>query len=159
MSRPLFKYSALILLLIGFTGFLSAPSKLGGDTEIALAASDPVIAVAGDIACDPASSNFNGGNGTSTNCRQKYTSDLLVNENLAAVLTLGDNQYACASLPAFMQSYDLSWGRVKSITHPSLGNHEYRTFGGTGCTSANAGAAGYFDYFGAAGLPAAPDRI
>lgn len=150
MSRPLFKYSALILLLVGLTGFLSAPSRLSGNSDIALAASDPVIAVAGDIACDPASSNFNGGNGTSTKCRQKYTSDLLVNADLAGVLMLGDGQYECGSLPAFMQSYELSWGRVKSITRPSLGNHEYLTSGGTGCTSANAGAAGYFDYFGAA---------
>ncbi len=121
-----------------------------GVVEIARAASDPVIAVAGDIACDPASSSFNAGNGTSTACRQKYTSDLLVGANLAGVLMLGDGQYECGSLQAFMQSYDLSWGRVKSITYPVLGNHEYQTTGSTNCTSANAGAAGYFDYFGAA---------
>ena len=35
------------------------------------AVADPVIAAAGDIACDPNSSSFNGGNGTSSNCRQK----------------------------------------------------------------------------------------
>jgi hypothetical protein len=43
-----------------------------------------------------------------------------------------------------MLSYDLSLGRVKEITHPTVGNHEYLTNDGTGCTTANAGAAGYF---------------
>jgi hypothetical protein len=80
--------------------------------------SDPVIAAVGDIACDPTNSNFNGGNGSSSSCRQKYTSDLLINANLAAVLPLGDNQYYCGGYQAFVHPYDLSWGRVKSITQP-----------------------------------------
>ncbi len=75
-----------------------------------MAASDPVIAAAGDIACDPANSVFNGGNGNSNACRQKSTSDLLVNAGLAAVLPLGDVQYYCGGYQAFLQSYDLSWG-------------------------------------------------
>jgi hypothetical protein len=113
------------------------------------AASDPVIATAGDIACDPTNANFNNGNGTSANCRQLYTSNLLVKAGLAGVLDLGDNQYYCGGLQAFQQSYDLSWGRVKSITHPSVGNHEYLPSGGTDCDASKT-AAGYFEYFGAA---------
>jgi len=109
-----------------------------------------VIATAGDIACDPSNSNFNGGNGAANSCRQMYTSNLLVGANLAAVLDLGDNQYYCGGYQAFLQSYGPSWGRVKSITYPAVGNHEYLTSGGTDCTPANAGAAGYFAYFGAA---------
>ena len=123
-------------------------------SPVRAASSDPVIAAAGDIACDPADPNFQGGNGTATRCRQKFTSDLLANENLAAVLTLGDTQYYCGGYQAYVQSYHLSWGRVKSITKPVVGNHEYLTVGGTDCTAANAGAAGYFNYFGeAAGAP------
>ena len=119
------------------------------------AVADPVIAAAGDIACDPGSSSFNGGNGTSSNCRQKATASLLT-ANLAAVLLLGDNQYYCGSLAAFNASYDLSWGAQKAITRPAVGNHEYLTQGGTGCDASNAGAAGYFAYFGAnAGNPGA----
>ncbi|MDT5052152.1 MAG: hypothetical protein QOF66_518, partial [Mycobacterium sp.] len=76
--------------------------------------------------------------------------DLLVNGGFAAVIALGDNQYYCGGYSAFQQAYDLSWGRVKSITHPAVGNHEYLTSGGTGCNSGNTGAAGYFKYFGAA---------
>ncbi len=112
--------------------------------------SDPVIVTAGDIACDPTNVNFNGGNGSSGSCRMLYTSNLISSINPAAVLLLGDNQYYCGGLAAFQQSYALSWGRFLGITHPSVGNHEYLTSGGTGCDASNAGAAGYFNYFGAA---------
>ncbi len=109
----------------------------------------PVIAAAGDIACDPLNTSFGGGLGSSTKCRQKHTSDLLVGQHLAAVLALGDLQYACAGHKAFMRSYDLSWGRLKPITFPAVGNHEYDTSGGTDCDTSGR-ASGYFAYFGAA---------
>ena len=70
----------------------------------ASATGDPVIAAAGDIACDPTNANFRGGAGSSNACRQRYVSDLLVGAGLAAVLPLGDNQYYCGGLPAFQQS-------------------------------------------------------
>jgi len=143
-------YYLSIATLVGLVWLSQGPANLPAESEVALAASDPVIAAAGDIACDPAHTNFNGGNGSSNSCRQKYTSDLLVNANLAAVLLLGDNQYYCGGYQAWLQSYNLSWGRVKSITRPSVGNHEYLTSGGTDCTSANAAADGYFRYFGSA---------
>src|SRR5512134_442223 len=92
-------------------------------------AADPVIAAAGDVACSSSSSNFNGGNGTADRCRQKYTSDTLVNAGLSAVLVLGDAQYENGTLSGFRNSYDLSWGRVKTITRPAAGNHEYQTAG------------------------------
>ena len=41
--------------------------------------------------------------------------------DLAAVLPLGDVQYHCGGYQAFLQSYDLSWGRVKDISRPWLG--------------------------------------
>jgi hypothetical protein len=104
-------------------------------------AGDPVIAAAGDIACDPTNANFNGGSGTATACQQQATSNLLFGQSLAAVLPLGDNQYDCGAYSAYLQSYDPSWGRVKSITHPVPGNHEY---------SCDPAAGGYFQYFGAA---------
>jgi hypothetical protein len=99
---------------------------------------DPMIAAAGDIACDPASTSFNGGNGTTNNCRQKAVSDLFVGKNFTAVLALGDTQYQDGSLTKFQQSFDPSWGRAKSIIRPAVGNHEYLT----------AGASGYYNYFG-----------
>jgi acid phosphatase type 7 len=108
-------------------------------------AQDPVIAAAGDIACDPESEFFNSGNGTGNLCRQKETSDALVRDRLAAVLPLGDIQYENAPLFKFQQSYDPSWGRVKAITRPVVGNHEY--FDGSG----DPVSSGYFDYFNGPG--------
>jgi len=143
-----------IVLLIGLVWISPNSTGLVGDSMVVLADSDPTIAAAGDIACDPRNPNFNDGNGTSKYCRQKYTAELLTNENFSAVLALGDNQYYCGGYQAFLQSYDLSWGQVKSITRPVVGNHEYLTYGGTDCTNANAEAAGHFQYFGeAAGDP------
>ncbi|MEA2427918.1 MAG: acid phosphatase type 7 [Thermoleophilaceae bacterium] len=107
---------------------------------------DPVIAAAGDIACDPASASYNGGAGTATACRQRYTSDLLTS-GLDRVLTLGDNQYENGELAAFQQSYGPTWGRVKPNTRPAIGNHEYNT---------SSTAAGYFDYFDGIGAPTGP---
>ena len=102
------------------------------------------IAAAGDIACDPASAAFHGGQGAGLECRQAATSDLLVDEDYAKVLVIGDSQYEDGTAPAFAASYDPTWGRVKSITAPAVGNHEYNT----------PGATGYFRYFGeAAGDP------
>jgi Concanavalin A-like lectin/glucanases superfamily/Calcineurin-like phosphoesterase len=110
---------------------------------------DPVIGAAGDIACDPASPFFNGGLGTASACRKLATSNLLVGSDLTAVLPLGDVQYECGSYSTFLQSYDPSWGRLKAITRPVIGNNEYHVAGGSDCDATGA-AAGYFDYFGAA---------
>lgn len=107
--------------------------------------SDPVVIAVGDAACDPTSPNFNGGVGIGDACRQLATSDIALSESASAVLMLGDAQYETGALPAFMASYEPSWGRLKSITRPAPGNHEY--FYGS--------ADGYYTYFGdSAGDPA-----
>jgi hypothetical protein len=101
------------------------------------ASPDPVIAAAGDIAC-PAGEPV-----TPTSCHQQATSDLLVRVAPTGVLALGDLQYERGRRANFEQSYDRGWGRLKAVTHPVPGNHEYQS-----------GAGGYFDYFGpAAGDP------
>lgn len=103
-------------------------------------AADPVIAAAGDIACDPTDPNFNGGRGTAAGCRMRATSDLLVGKGFDAVLLLGDNQYWDGTLAAHLVSFAPTWGRLGPLLRPAPGNHEYQT----------PGAAGYYDYFGAA---------
>ena len=59
------------------------------------------------------------------------------------MLALGDTQYEDGTLAQFQGSYDPSWGRVKSITRPVIGNHEYRL---------DSGGSGYFDYFNGVGI-------
>ena len=110
---------------------LAAPPALG----------DPVVAAAGDIACGPGGEFYNSGLGDETHCRQRYTADLVAGSGARAVLPLGDEQYCCGSLAQFNAVYDQTWGRVRAITHPAVGNHEYET----------PGAAGYFDYFNGVG--------
>jgi acid phosphatase type 7 len=148
-ANRLFRAAAAAILLSAWMVGSSVSSA-----PVAAARADPVIAAAGDIACDPTEPDFNGGNGMAGVCQQQKTADILTAGHFAAVLPLGDVQYFCGSAAAFQASYDLSWGKVKSITHPVVGNHEYLTSGGTGCDSTNAGAAGYYGYFGsAAGTP------
>jgi hypothetical protein len=114
-------------------------------TTTTTTSSDPVIAAAGDIACNATAASFNGGNGTGSSCRQKWTSNLLVNmTGLKAVLPLGDAQYECGDAADYAASYDPSWGRVKSITHWATGNHEYGNSCGRNDNSAST------KYFGVA---------
>jgi calcineurin-like phosphoesterase family protein/fibronectin type III domain protein len=137
-----------LVLVIGVVTAVFSGVFAGG--RAASASVDPVIAAAGDIACDPANSNFNGGNGKNGACQQLATYNVLQQVNAAAVLALGDNQYYCGGYQAFQQSYALSWGHLLSETYPSVGNHEFLTSGGTGCDSSNAGAAGYYRYYAGA---------
>ena len=84
---------------------------------------------------------------TSSSCRQHAVSNLVVNDpNNQLLLALGDEQYENGDLAGFQSSYGPSYGRIKSKTMPTVGNHEYGT----------AGASGYFSYFGAAAGP--PDK-
>src|SRR5262249_5933228 len=124
-------------------------SQLAAHYQVGTSANDPVIGAAGDIACDPASIYFNGGVGTDFHCGAQRTESLLANLGPTAVLALGDEQYECGGYQAFLQSYDLSWGAVRAMTHPVIGNHEYGTSGGTDCDTGG-NARGYFQYFGAA---------
>ena len=101
--------------------------------------SDPVLAIGGDIACDPTDPGFNNGSGSGTACQMRTTGALVGSSQPTLLLALGDEQYENGALSAFQQSYDPTWGTAKSITRPVPGNHEYNT----------AGASGYYNYFGA----------
>ena len=60
------------------------------------------------------------------------------------VFTAGDNAYPHGTSQEFQNCYEPTWGRHKSRTRPSPGNHDYDV----------ANAAAYFEYFGAAAGPA-----
>jgi len=138
-TSPFITYSYTVDAFDG-AGNHSGQSTPASATTPAASGGDPMVMAVGDIACDPYSSSYNNGNGTATECHQRATSDLAFNGNPAAILVLGDNQYADGALDRYQQSFDSSWGRVRSIIHPMPGNHEYLT----------AAAFGYYTYFGAA---------
>jgi len=103
--------------------------------ELTVTSSDPVVMTAGDIACKP------GAAVTATTCHQARTAGLLTAEPwLSSVLMLGDGQYEDGSLEEYTgpDGYDATWGRLKAITRPTPGNHDYHVLG----------APGYFAYFG-----------
>jgi hypothetical protein len=93
------------------------------------AAPDPVLVGAGDIA--------------STGSSDEATAQLLdqivaAGSGNVTVFTAGDNAYESGSASEYATYYDPTWGRHKTITKPTPGNHEYNT----------SGATGYFGYFG-----------
>jgi 3',5'-cyclic AMP phosphodiesterase CpdA len=59
------------------------------------------------------------------------------------IAALGDLAYDRGTAEEYAHCYDPAWGRFKSRTRPSPGNHEYGT----------AGATPYYDYFGARAGP------
>lgn len=93
----------------------------------------PVLLAAGDIAAC----------GDTT--EDEPTAVILDSIPDAIVAPLGDNVYPGGSAADYANCYDPTWGRHKSRTKPTPGNHDY----------VQSGASGYYGYFGApAGDPA-----
>jgi hypothetical protein len=65
------------------------------------------------------------------------TANILDRYPNATVAALGDTVYPAGTSAEYGTCYHPAWGRAKSRTRPTVGNHEY-----------HADAAGYFDYFG-----------
>ncbi len=115
----------------------------------------PVLAVVGDIACQPGGEAAGeAGSETCTTAPAPYTSTSLWQsqeatanqiENMKpdAVALLGDLQYQVGRYSDFEQSFDLTYGAFKFLHKPSPGNHEfYDEHGETGV-----GGYGYFAYY------------
>jgi hypothetical protein len=99
----------------------------------AVAASDPVVMVAGDIACEPGSTR-------GQKCRDDLTAQLL--GPATHVITAGDNQYNCGRLSSYQAGYAKTWGQHLAKSYPVVGEDDYSS-----STCATAGAEGYFTYF------------
>lgn len=137
-------------------GRASGSSLLPQRPRVHVSKHDPVIAAAGNIACDPSNPAFNRGRGSATGCHMKAVSNLLLRGTHAryrTVLALGDTQYTCGGLSAFRRSYRPTWGRVFAVTKPVVGDKDYRTTasapGATGCQDPPGSANGFFAYFAA----------
>lgn len=124
----------------GIQGISRDPASLsrGSPSSSPNASHAPVVAAVGDMVC-------NRGTKEGPNRAPKYglcdsmaVSDIVVDGSYDAFFALGDEQYLRGSYQHFTGYYDPSYGRVKDITYPILGNHEHYT----------PGAAGYFEYFG-----------
>src|SRR3954454_12227934 len=135
-----FSVAARAFRLASLTVLLSATWVLGLSGQ-ALAV-DPTVVAVGDMACPPTEPSYNGGNGTATQCRQRYVSDLVVAASPNALLDLGDNQYDFGQLANYQAVYHPTFGRANAVVWPSLGNAEYDT----------ANAQGFFDYFASVGV-------
>lgn len=90
-----------------------------------------VMAV-GDIACRSGTPT------TSTACRHAEVADLIAAADPERFIALGDIQYQDATLAEFRGAgaYDDTFGKLRAVTLPVLGNHEYHV-----------STDGYFDYF------------
>jgi len=116
----------------------------------------PVLAVVGDIACQPGETEPSGEKGSEScvNPKAPYTSTSLWQSQEATanqienmkpdlVAIVGDLQYQVGQYSDFENSYDLTYGGFKFITRPAPGNHEfYDEHGATGVAGY-----GYFSYF------------
>ena len=127
----------------------------------------PVLAVVGDIACQPGE-EVSEANGLSTTTgeaskevctdpstskgaytktslwqSQEATADQIETMQPAAVALLGDLQYQVGQYSDFENSFDLTYGAFKSLHRPAPGNHEfYDEHGQTGVAGY-----GYFSYY------------
>ena len=142
------------ILLAALTG-VALLVGAGPQPASAVSAGGPVIAAAGNIACDPNNPSFHNLVGSPTACRMKYVSDLLLNAGGApayrAILPLGDDQYVCGGLSAYQRSYGPTWGRAAARSYPVTGDKDYRSTAnapqGTDCSVPPGRAAGFFHYF------------
>src|SRR5579862_7082220 len=116
----------------------------------------PVLAVVGDIACQPGESEPTGeaNHELCINPKSPYTSASLWQSQAAtanqiegmkpdAVAITGDLQYQVGQYSDFQQSFDLTYGAFKFLHRPSPGNHEfYDEHSETGVAGY-----GYFSYY------------
>ena len=111
----------------------------------------PVLAVVGDVACQPgeepsgekAGENCSGDTAQNLYASQAATAKQIENMKPDLVAIVGDEQYQVGQYSDFENSYELTYGAFKFITRPAPGNHEfYAEHGAIGVAGY-----GYFSYF------------
>jgi hypothetical protein len=112
----------------------------------------PVLAVVGDVACQPgeaepsgekAGENCIGDTAQNLYASQAATARQIENMKPDLVALVGDEQYQVGQYSDFENSYELSYGGFKFITRPAPGNHEFYTEHG----AIGVAGYGYFSYF------------
>jgi acid phosphatase type 7 len=112
----------------------------------------PVLAVVGDVACQPGESEPQGEK-AGENCVGDTVQNLLASQAATAaeienlkpdiVALVGDEQYQVGQYSDFEHSYERTYGAFKMITRPAPGNHEFYTEHG----AVGVAGYGYFSYF------------
>ncbi len=151
--------AALAASVLAFAVGVSAQNPNSNDNKWPYAKTgraEPVLAVVGDISCQPGETEP-AGEKASENCdapKSPYTSSSLWQSQEATaneieamkpdlVALLGDLQYQVGQYSDFEGSYDLTYGAFKMISRPAPGNHEfYDEHAATGVAGY-----GYFSYF------------
>jgi acid phosphatase type 7 len=115
----------------------------------------PVLAVVGDVACQPGGPATTGGQTEKENevCggdtvqnliqSQAATAQQIENMKPDLVALVGDEQYQVGQYSDFENSYESTYGAFKFITRPAPGNHEFYTEHG----AIGVAGYGYFSYF------------
>jgi hypothetical protein len=111
----------------------------------------PVLAVVGDVACQPgeepsgekAGENCSGDTAQNLYASQAATANQIENMKPDLVALVGDEQYQVGQYSDFENSYELTYGAFKFITRPAPGNHEFYTEHG----AIGVAGYGYFSYF------------
>ena len=112
----------------------------------------PVLAVVGDVACQPGETEPTGEK-ANENCVGDTTQNLYASQAATArqiekmkpnlIALVGDEQYQVGQYLDFEQSYETTYGAFKMLTRPAPGNHEfYQEHGAVGVAGY-----GYFSYF------------
>jgi hypothetical protein len=112
----------------------------------------PVLAVVGDVACQPGETepstekggeNCIGDTAQNLFASQAATAKQIENMKPDLVALVGDEQYQVGQYSDFENSYELTYGAFKMITRPAPGNHEFYTEHG----AIGVAGYGYFSYF------------
>jgi hypothetical protein len=114
--------------------------------------SAPVLAVVGDVACQPGETEPSGEK-PGENCVGDTAQNLFASQAATAkqietmkpdlIALVGDEQYQVGQYSDFENSYELTYGAFKMITRPAPGNHEFYTEHG----AIGVAGYGYFSYF------------
>jgi len=113
--------------------------------------SAPVLAVVGDVACQPgeeesgekAGENCSGDTAQNLLASQAATAQQIENMKPDIVALVGDEQYQVGQYSDFENSYETTYGAFKLITRPAPGNHEFYVEHG----AVGVAGYGYFSYF------------
>jgi hypothetical protein len=111
-----------------------------------------VLAVVGDVACQPgateptgekAGENCAGDTAQNLLASQAATAAQIVNMKPTLIALVGDEQYQVGQYSDFENSYETTYGGFKFLTRPAPGNHEFYVEHG----AVGVAGYGYFSYF------------